>query len=303
MNSVRRDAVLSESWQLARLLQSRSEITLHTLDVYRGPTSVFSFLLSHVNTPEQELHIEDRIRVAINQVRNAKENSPDLFLVALGASSIAQASITTQGAGEFGETLLHAAAGALGQLTCSGMKWVNAQRVESFISEWKSIICDLVATGTALHATCSVGSLGDRLIKCAKADSHITPLILMLAAPFLNSPRFHGSGGNPNKALHIWVSTLFNLGVDLKNYGKAESLRWFNLEDSMHWEYNEYTTSGIREYHSDYYFGRIRLLGFNYDALPENWRVWQNEPTDEFAGEFWSMLEKKVQVMPGTWVQ
>jgi hypothetical protein len=29
---------------------------------------------------------------------------------------------------------------------------------------------------------------------------------------------------------------------------------------------------------------------------------WENEPTDEFAGEFWLMLDKKEEIMPGTWV-
>jgi hypothetical protein len=202
-----------------------------------------------------------------------------------------------------GETLLHAAGGAVGQLACGGTRWVSAKESRCFILSWKSIIQDLVAAGADLHAACSPRSLGNRLIKYAKTDSQITPLMFMFAATFSHYPRFYGSRGNLNKAMSIWISTLFNSGVNMKAYGQRESLTWVNLEESTDWEYTEYTTSGTRSYSSDYYFGRKRLLGFYYGSFPEDWTVWQNEPTDEFAGEFWSMLDRRVEIMPGTWVE
>ena len=202
-----------------------------------------------------------------------------------------------------GETLLHAAAGAVGQLACGGTRCVSAKESRRLILSWKSIIQDLVVAGADPHGACSPRSLGVRLRKYAETDSQITPLMFMFAARFSHYPRFYGSRGNLNQAMGILISTLFDSGVNLKAYGQRESLSWVNLEESIGWKYTQYTTSGTRGYSSDYYFGRKRLLGFYYGALPEDWTVWQNEPTDEFAAEFWSMLDRRVENMPGTWVE
>lgn len=202
-----------------------------------------------------------------------------------------------------GETLLHAAAGAVGQLACGGTRCVSAKESRRLILSWKSIIQDLVVAGADPHGACSPCSLGVRLRKYAETDSQITPLMFMFAARFSHYPRFYGSRGNLNQAMGILISTLFDSSVNLKAYGQRESLSWVNLEESIGWKYTQYTTSGTRGYSSDYYFGRKRLLGFYYGALPEDWTVWQNEPTDEFAAEFWSMLDRRVENMPGTWVE
>lgn len=256
-----------------------------------------------MDTPGGELPIEHRHALAIRLAKNAEINSPDLFLAALGYNPIARAAIADQGLGEIGETLLHAAAGAIGQLTCGGPGWVSAKECKGFILGWESIIQGLVAAGADLHATCSRHSLGNRLVKCAKADIQITPLMFMFASTYSQLPRFYGSRGNLNNALRIWISTLFDSGVNLKGYGERESLTWVNLEEFTDLEYTDYTTSSTRGYNSDYYFGRKRLLGFHYGPFPKDWKVWQNEPTDEFAGDFWLMLDRRVEDMPGTWVE
>ena len=35
-----------------------------------------------------------------------------------------------------------------------------------------------------------------------------------------------------------------------------------------------------------------RLLGFEIGPLPQDWRFWFAEPTDELFGHFWSMIEE-----------
>jgi hypothetical protein len=124
--------------------------------------------------------------------------------------------------------------------------------------------------------------------------------MFMFASVYFNWPRSYHSE-ILDRAMGFWVSALHDSGVDLKEYGQRESLIWASLGESGEdkAEYIEYTTGGT----SDYYFGDRRLLGFCYGPFPEDWRVWENEPTDEFAGDFWLMLDKIVEVMPGTWIE
>jgi hypothetical protein len=97
--------------------------------------------------------------------------------------------------------------------------------------------------------------------------------------------------------MSIWISTLYESGVNLKGYGLRERLTWVNLEEFMDVE-TVYNAGGITDYRSYYYFGRKCVLGFNYGPFPEIWRVWENEPTDEFVGDFWLMLNKRMEAMP-----
>jgi hypothetical protein len=143
------------------------------------------------------------------------------------------------------------------------------------------------------------------LVECATTDGQITPLMFMFDAMFSHGPRFFRSRGDLDSAMSIWVSTLYDSGVNLKSYGLRESLIWGNLEESTDakTEYTGYSTRGTRDPMSDYYFGQKKILDFNYSSFPEDWRVMENEPTDEFAGEFWLMLDRKVEVMPGSWIE
>lgn len=50
----------------------------------------------------------------------------------------------------------------------------------------------------------------------------------------------------------------------------------------------------------------LQLIKFQYGRLPKDWKFWWNEPSDEFAGEFWSAFESEEIAastsMPGTWI-
>lgn len=48
----------------------------------------------------------------------------------------------------------------------------------------------------------------------------------------------------------------------------------------------------------------IRLIGFSYGPSPEDWHCWYSNLRDEFASEFWEMVENgdpSVRI-PGAWV-
>jgi hypothetical protein len=295
VNGVRDESYNSDSCNLAALLGSRSEYTFHTLLQYRGPLSVFSVLLNYMDTPIRELPIECRCNLAIELAKDP-ECSPDLFLMALGYDSISGTAIIYRLWD--GKTLLHAVAEAIGRLATSGNIDFCTEEFERRILGWKSITQELVAGGADLHATFSTPYLWICFnSKYAKKYSRVTPLTSMFAGFFSEWIRWCDVRMDPGKAMTFYITTLYNLGVNLKEYGLRESLTWEPLEAQKRY------TGGPENYYSDYYFGRRRVLGFNYGPYPEDWRVWENESTDEFVGDFWLMLDKKEEVMPGAWIE
>jgi hypothetical protein len=41
----------------------------------------------------------------------------------------------------------------------------------------------------------------------------------------------------------------------------------------------------------------------SYGPNPEDWHVRFDNPVDEVVGEFWEMVEREEEIMPGTWVE
>lgn len=252
-----------------------------------------------MDVPIGKLPIEDRCDTAILLAISAYCNSPDLFLMALDCNPIPCSATSYRAYGGAGETLLHAAAGALGQLAATnGVRLIYTEEFERCcILGWRSIIRELLAAGADLYATCSQHYIGFR-----QTSFKLTPLMWMLARCVWGWTRWYVSREDLGKAMCVWISTLYDCGVDLKEYGLRESLSWVVLETFIN-PNTDYNTEGTRKYDSNYYFGQKRLLGFSYGPFPEDWRIWENEPTDEFAGEFWLMFDRRVEVMPGTWIE
>jgi hypothetical protein len=44
-----------------------------------------------------------------------------------------------------------------------------------------------------------------------------------------------------------------------------------------------------------------RVIGFAYGHSPEDWNIWLAEASDAFVGQFWDIIERPVEVMPGAW--
>jgi len=53
------------------------------------------------------------------------------------------------------------------------------------------------------------------------------------------------------------------------------------------------------------------MINFRYGTRPADWIFWLSEPTDQFAGDFWSLIEDQIKLeaeqfptalsMPGSW--
>jgi len=247
-----------------------------------------------MDTPISELPIERRCDLAISLARNPGSNSPELFLVALDCNPSFPPAMNYQN--REGITLLHASAKALGILSARSTKISPFSRgygdYELWISGWKSILQQLVISGANLHVTCPLA------LHTYFGLGHVraTSLLDMLFSLFY-IPKYKLVWIKPQNAMNSWISILSDCGVDLIEYGLREKSTWNSVAISTN-----YWPMSPGDPFSDYYFGQRRLIGFDYGQSPKNWILWENEPTDEFAGEFWLMLDRKEEIMPGTWI-
>jgi hypothetical protein len=95
-----------------------------------------------------------------------------------------------------------------------------------------------------------------------------------------------------HRALKWWIQTLYEANIDLMDYGVKEKAVWDKIDVARECIYNISRSQFWR-----------RFIGFSYGPSPKDWVFWGNEPWTEFAGEFWLMLERKEEVIPGTWIE
>jgi hypothetical protein len=92
-----------------------------------------------------------------------------------------------------------------------------------------------------------------------------------------------------NEALRALLRDLQGAGVNLKEFGEREELI---LKDQLGGI--DFRTSGTLRCFV------IRLIGFSYGPGPDDWCLWVSEPSDEFVGDFWAMIDRRME-MPGRW--
>ncbi|KAI9647884.1 hypothetical protein NHQ30_004272 [Ciborinia camelliae] len=129
-------------------------------------------------------------------------------------------------------------------------------------------------------------------------NSHWTPLQAIIGESIsysLENNSFSGQFLDCSKQISVrWLQLLHDSGIDLHQYGEWEILHHELTRPQMS-VYND--SQGWWE---DFDWP---LLGFKYGPCVEDWEFWFLEPTDKFAGEFWSLVESPEPIlMPGTWV-
>ncbi|KAK7996590.1 Transcriptional regulatory protein Pro-1 [Apiospora arundinis] len=136
---------------------------------------------------------------------------------------------------------------------------------------------------------------------CRELKVDITPFIRLIME--LLEHNFEDYLTAPVRAineLQRWVQDLVKADVDIEEYGsveqdilrsiKAESRTSFKIRTDALYD----IPSGLRGY-------EICLYDFTYGPNVEDWTILCNEPTDEFVGEFWDLVEDRPLDMPGAW--
>ncbi|KAF7890434.1 hypothetical protein EAF00_008749 [Botryotinia globosa] len=103
-------------------------------------------------------------------------------------------------------------------------------------------------------------------------------------------------------ALEKWLGSLVNMDIDLDTYGERESSLYkkrITFFDEVTMEEHSYIPM---------YWELRNILGFKYGPRIEDWDLWVFEHTDEYAGDFWKLIENPLQAalanisIPGEWV-
>ncbi|KAF6840010.1 hypothetical protein CMUS01_04059 [Colletotrichum musicola] len=95
-----------------------------------------------------------------------------------------------------------------------------------------------------------------------------------------------------------WVEDVQSAGIDLTTYGEREldllvrndhilTSRWCSLD--------------IGHPSDGYPLSGPRLVSFTYGPRPEDWELVWDPAAEEFAGDFWNLVEDRPLPMPGAW--
>jgi hypothetical protein len=91
------------------------------------------------------------------------------------------------------------------------------------------------------------------------------------------------------QGLKHYISELMLLGIDMATI--------IEIERNVLARQKERTrAAGFRVPHE-----LSRIIGINYGPKADDWHLWLSNPLDEWAGEFWDMLDHPERAIPGAW--
>lgn len=159
----------------------------------------------------------------------------------------------------------------------------------------------------------------------------ISPMLRILhPEPAKSALATHRGWGDLSAILNAWLSLREQLGVDLAEYGeeewrifqfvrrKYECKRpwdsWHGTKPHSCYEYSVYLTDpDFDGFDAEDLDGRPTLFSFSYGAAVSDWKLWEVHPGDQYAGQFWGMIEQIGfppegdgfcgQDMPGGWLE
>ncbi|KAJ0413369.1 hypothetical protein BJY00DRAFT_296984 [Aspergillus carlsbadensis] len=251
---------------------------------FSGPEDVLKLLQNHSFDAYSELPLQFRFQraIAVN-TRWYCKLSPDVLKVAMGGGCIDHAAYLLEDID--GETLLHKIAQGMGtELGVNG---------SAGAAGWYSLLSD------AISAHPDVCKISYRFTRPK------TPLMDFLTCYALSN--FLVMSGQCwfdfDMAIEIWVSILKRAGVDLEAYGAAEDSLFRSIARSpipAVASDGSFGDTGSLPSSRDFLTGDV--LGLRYGPEPEDWHLWVTNPIDELVGEFWEMVQRSLEVMPGTWI-
>ncbi|RFU26959.1 hypothetical protein B7463_g9381, partial [Scytalidium lignicola] len=172
----------------------------------------------------------------------------------------------------------------------------SAKRVDN-VAGWGALLADAVRAEADLckistRFTTSVGHPGD------------TPLFEFIFYYTRNYTEIKRHGYDFTLPVRLWATELKYCGVDLVSYGRRElSLLKGGFSENIFYVYVglDRGSRGVQEGRGDYLPWRI--INFKFGPSPSDWKVWTTNPVDEFAGEFWNLIERPEERMPGSWIE
>jgi hypothetical protein len=253
---------------------SDEEAAISVLGRFYGTPKEFLFLQQHVCPSFYRLPKRIRIKVAlrIGAFYSSDWSVPELFRVILGADVLEPNDLSP--CQESDSTLIHCAARGMGASERDSREGTSTDR--STIDAWGDLCQKFLRVRLEVH---------DLVADKTPFLSFLNGYLLSWSGPIELGPACQA-------AVQVWLKQLEAVGVDLTEYGKAEEGMW-----------NGWFTQ--REFHvwniPKQDFELQEMVGFSYGPSPKDWYIWLSEESDSFVGEFWDMIERPVEVMPGAW--
>lgn len=105
------------------------------------------------------------------------------------------------------------------------------------------------------------------------------------------------------------LKVMSELGVDLTAFGEYSSSRSKKEEPIAFWsdaDTNRAFQARVRptrlESNRPLRSDSRPILSRSYGPHPRDWRIWFEEPTDEYGGDFWQLVDPAPMSIPGAWV-
>lgn len=249
----------------------------YNLHGFRGPPEVLVMMQQYIFTDYASLPLH--VRFNRTMALNSLCTTPSTLEIAMGGS-IEPASYRLED--EFGMTLFHKLAEFTGSDLSRGGKDAT--------HKWRPLLRDAIAASADPNKVAVIDGLA------------LTPLTAFFTYYTWNWGSIRRARYDFDPALRTWVSELKSAGVDLEEYGEKES-SFFGKQGLWYYIYVGSLTSrpvGYRDKEEDSFWFYVWKL--SYGPEPEDWTVWVMNPIDELVGEFWEMVVRDEEVMPGTWV-
>ncbi|KAG7044994.1 Ankyrin repeat-containing protein [Colletotrichum scovillei] len=96
--------------------------------------------------------------------------------------------------------------------------------------------------------------------------------------------------------LSEWVAILSSSDVVLLDYGRQEGYMYKQGLTAVfqRWAPWDWESTGTT---------RFSLIGITYGSYPKHWMLWWTYEYEDYAGEFWNMIQDKASRVPGAWVE
>lgn len=252
------------------------------LSVFHGTAEEFTFLQREYCPTYYQMPQSTRVAVAARCASGYWDtyDMPELIRHVIGKGPLSADSLQVECLSMEGQkiTLVHSIALKIGVSLARlhhGEKWERhvKDKRRLLYEAWNILFCDFVAAKIDIHHV-----VGNE-----------TPFSAFLSGYFRWCDHVEVAPSTCNTALKIWLTDLMSVGVDLEDFGQAEK--------------DLYDSGAIRK---DYHYfswanGNHRLINFTYGTSPHDWHLWISGKSDLFAGEFWDMIQRKEEVMPGAW--
>lgn len=288
------------------LYDNAKEAVEGILSEFHGTSEEFKFLQQHCCPMFYQMPRWTRITVAAQIILNAPNayyaeeanNTPDLIKTILGRDTFEardfQAKCTLPVTSKE-TTLIHCVAGKLGTsqafLQMSSLRnLVIGNGYQSFsrpantncqtnwqaiYESWNSLFFDFLRAGVDFHHV-----VGGKTPFIAFLEGYLASQVSLPEfgqVPWFGQLDFH-------VGFRSWLRNMKAAGLDLENLGAIEWCIWKN-----------------ENYEREFDGGLHRVTGITYGPDPEDWYIWLSEPSDSFAGEFWALVARPAEIMPGAW--